>query len=328
MKAKPPKELIKALLERDMPKPAAPVQPTALLTARTEMNARQTEIFSFVERYLFDHENPTYVSKNVRFVTEGYDAFGLDDLQLKELRNEVLTRFEPSVPEIAGLLRHFFATGKYEFGSLGLLLLKKHRPRLERSVFDELRSCLDNGVENWAHCDLIALKLTPVLLELSIATLDDFVPWTASASKWTRRVAAVTLISQRTILAPQILLDFVRPLMQDREKTVQQGVGWFLRELWKNAPQEVEDFLFEYKDKASQNLLQNATEKMHKDKKRRFVRPVPVHQDRQQERPAQNRNPNHPQAKSQNRNPNQQNAKKPFHRKPFKPRPPKENPDE
>lgn len=244
------------------------------LTAVTEMDPRQLEIFKFCEKFFFDNENPQNVSKYARYFTEGYDAFGLDEQQLRGLRNEILTRFEPSVPEIAALAYHFFATGKYEFGSLAIMLLKKHRPRFDRSVYTEIKRCLDQVVENWAHSDVIATKITPVLLELNIASMEDFAAWLESPSKWTRRVAVVTMLWQRSRMPAQELLEFVQPLMRDGERAVQQGVGWFLRELWKLSPREVEDFLFQNKETAPRLIIQYATEKMNKDKKKRFRRAI------------------------------------------------------
>ncbi|HOR03284.1 MAG TPA: DNA alkylation repair protein [Candidatus Syntrophosphaera sp.] len=245
-----------------------------LLTARTELDPRQQEIFKFCEAYFFAHENPALVNKNARYFTEGYDAFGIKEDELRELRDQLLERFEPSVPELAELAYHLFATGKYEFGSLALMLLKKHRPRFDRSVFDQLKRTLDDVVENWAHADVIGTKLTPVLLELNLVDLADFEPWRFSPSKWTRRVAAVTLLYLRSHRPVEQLLEFIQPLMQDNTRPVQQGVGWFLRELWKVHSREVEDFLFANKDTAPRLVIQYATEKMNKDKKKRFRRAI------------------------------------------------------
>ncbi|MCB5223784.1 MAG: DNA alkylation repair protein [Candidatus Syntrophosphaera sp.] len=261
-----------------------------LLTARTELTPRQQEIFSFCESHFFAHENPAYVAKKARFFTEGYDAFGLDENQLRELRDELFRRFEPSIPEMAELAYHFLATGKYEFGSLGLMMLKKNRPRLERVVFDQLKRCLDEAVINWTHADLIGTKLTPVLLELELVTLKDFEPWRFSESKWTRRTAAVTLLYLRNRLEVEELLEFVTPLLQDNTRPVHQGVGWFLRELWKIHPREVEDFLFTHKDSAAPIIIQYATEKMNKDKKKRFRRAI--------NKPAKTPNPRHKKEKT------------------------------
>ena len=87
-------------------------------------------------------------------------------------------------------------------------------------------------------------------------------------------MAAVTMLWQRGRIPAQEILDFLQPLMLDTEKTVQQGVGWVLRELWKLSPREVEEFLFQNKETAPRLIIQYATEKMNKDKKKRFRRAI------------------------------------------------------
>jgi len=240
------------------------------LTAVTEMNERQLEIFCHCEKFFFDHEKPALVNKYAHYFTEGYDAFGISEEEMKLLRDEVLSKWEPSVQELAELGRHFFATGKYEFGSLAIMLLKKHRPRFDREVYESVKLFTEESLANWAHADLISTKITPVFLELEIANMEDFAEWRSSPSKWSRRVSAVTMLWQRGKLPPAELLDFMRPLMSDPERVVHQGVGWFLRELWRLFPTEVEEFLLEHKDSAPRLIIQYATEKMSKDKKRRF----------------------------------------------------------
>lgn len=279
------------------------------LTAATEMDPRQTEIFAFCEKFFFDHENPGLVIKNARFFREGYDAFGLSEDELRQVRDEVFERFQPSIPELARLAPHFFATGKYEFGTLAIMFLKKHRPRLDRTVYEELRKVLDQGIDNWQHADLIATKLTPVLLELEIADMDDFAGWLVAESKWTRRVAAVTMLCQKDRLPVEEILSFIQPVMADRERAVQQGVGWLLKELWKLYPQQVEDFLFQSKETASKAIMQFATEKMHKDRKKRFRRAagIPGQQQEQTEPRPQ------PEQRQSNKPGGQRKANKPRH---------------
>jgi 3-methyladenine DNA glycosylase AlkD len=128
-------------------------------------------------------------------------------------------------------------------------------------------------VENWTHSDLIATKITPVLLELEIASMEDFATWLDSESKWTRRVAVVTMLYQKERLPVQELLDFISPLMQDQARCVQQGIGWLLRELSELYPQEIEEFLTQYKDSAAPMLIQYATGKNYKEKKNNFHKP-------------------------------------------------------
>ena len=276
---------------------------------------RYKEIYKYCEHYFFEYENPDLAIRNARYFTEGYDAYGLDEEQLRTLKYNVLDKFEPTIIEIGELGAPFFRTGKYEFGSLAILLLKKFRPRFCPELFPLIKEWLDNGVENWAHTDVISTKLTPVFLELKLVELDAFADWRLSSSKWTRRAVPVTMIWLRETADPKELLDFIEPMMQDQEKVVQQGLGWFLRKLWSIHPEEVEEFLERFSQNAPRLIIQYATEKMSKDKKKRFIkehvnRPKgTANQVRQQHKnkPAHQKNRNNPPKDNQGYKPRRDN---------------------
>ena len=68
------------------------------------------------------------------------------------------------------------------------------------------------------------------------------------------------------------MLKFVRPMMMDDDRFVQQGIGWFLREAWKRQPEPVESLLLKYKDTAPRKIYQYATEKMTKEQRAKYRR--------------------------------------------------------
>lgn len=243
---------------------------------------RYREIYRYVEHYFWDHENPALVIRNSRLYTEGYDAYGLSDEELRQIKYQVLEKFEPSPLELAELGTIFIRTGKFEFGSLAISLLKKHRPRLTREIFEIVSTWFDKGVENWSHCDLLAIKIIPVCLELGLCTLEDLEPWREKESKWARRAAILTLIYlAKNDTAPQTLLDFIEPLMKDRERQVQQALGRFLSKLREKDPEIVEEFLHTHKTKIPR-LLNGSTEPAPKpeQKKKKKFHPKPKKQGR------------------------------------------------
>jgi hypothetical protein len=83
-------------------------------------------------------------------------------------------------------------------------------------------------------------------------------------------------------------------MLKDPEKVVQQGVGIFLRELWALHSEEVEEFLLNNKDNIAPTVIQYATEKMQRTKKKQFGRaamvrpPQSVNQPRKQSQPTPN----------------------------------------
>ena len=63
--------------------------------------------------------------------------------------------------------------------------------------------------------------------------------------------------------------------MNDKEREVHQGAGWFLREAWKIERNETEAFLYKWKETAPRLIIQYATEKMTKDEKMKFKKSKP-----------------------------------------------------
>ncbi len=267
---------------------------------KTDLDPRYQAIVRVVEKYCLDHENPVNVDKYAHYFREGYDAYGLTEAELYALRDEILATHKLSPEEYAELGWHLFATGKYEFGSLAVLLIKHHRDELNRDVFNWIQKWLDHGVENWAHADMICSSLLSIFLENGIVELPDFEPWLSSESKWTRRAVPVALLHMRKVRPLDELLEFIEPLMSDRDRVVHQGLGWFLREAWKLEHQLVEDFLKKHKQHCDRLIIQYATEKMNGDKKQKFRRDKPSNNQKQNSQPAKNvkrvppRNPNAP----------------------------------
>ncbi len=231
--------------------------------------------YGVVEKFCFDREDPVKAINKMRFFPEGYDAFGIEDDELKVLRDRILEGFGFSMAELADFGKILLKTGKYEFGTLAIMLLKKHRPQMDAYVMNAVKDWLDTGVDNWAHTDLIALKLIPVFFELELCTMESLALWRESESKWTRRAAIMSLHALKTPLAAEEILSFVHPMLCDKEKVVQQALGLCLADLWRKHNEPVESFLAENKDGMDQLALKNATAHMPITIAKHFRKPNP-----------------------------------------------------
>ena len=242
---------------------------------KQELDPRYQAELAKVEKYCLDYEDPLIVSKYARYFREGYDAFGLEEAQIHALRDEIVSQTSFSAVETAELGWHLLQPGKYEYGSIAVLLLKEKKDEFDAEVFAWVQRWFDKGVENWAHSDMLCSQIMPVFLEKEIVCLQDFRAWIESSSRWTRRAVPVTLLALRKTVEPEILLEFIAPLMMDDARVVHQGLGWFLRELWKLHQDQVEEFLDRYKDRCSRLIIQYATEKMTPGEKERFRKNKP-----------------------------------------------------
>jgi 3-methyladenine DNA glycosylase AlkD len=231
-----------------------------------------------IRRVMQANANPFRVKKYSRFFVEGYDAYGVD---LKELRPEREKWFLEYQDELGmeGFLqagRLLLQSGKYEEGFIAIDFISRYIPDFTPAVFNRLGSWLEDGLCNWAHVDSFSSEILPFFLNQHIVPLNAFSDWRKASSKWKRRAVPVTLIKTlKSSLPIQEMLDFIEPMMEDKEKVVHQGLGWFLREAWKISPPPVEDFLLKWKDSCARLIIQYATEKMDKSKKSIFKRNNP-----------------------------------------------------
>jgi len=234
------------------------------------------ELVAEIRAYCIANQDSKQAQRYARFFTEGYDAWGLDKDHpfFTQKRPEWLERYRglglPGFFKAAELL---FATGKYEEGATAIWFLMQLRDQIDAGMTGRLADCFRAGVRNWAHTDVLSGEVVGPLLADGRIELASLAVWRASDLKFQRRAVPVSMLallkSQRPI-GP--LLDFLRSLMLDQERVVQQGLGWFLREAWKKYPKAVEEFLQEWKDQSPRLIFQYATEKMTPQQRARFRR--------------------------------------------------------
>lgn len=240
--------------------------------------ATPAQLAAEIRSYCAAHANPALVGRYARYFKEGYDAWGLVDGKhpfWNEQQKEWLGRYDSLGPR--GLLQLgelLFASGKYEEGAMAIRLLATCRDQLKAGALPGLARWFAAGIGNWAHTDVLCSEILSPLLEQGRLRLDHFASWRKSPHKYQRRAVPVAMLGLLKTTQPVgELLDFLRPLMLDSERVVQQGLGWFLREAWKRHPKPVEEFLDEWKDQAPRLIYQYATEKMAPAAKARFRRP-------------------------------------------------------
>lgn len=217
-----------------------------------------------------DEEN---VKKYARFFTEGFDAYGVSNELFIEYRNQFLQENQSKLPlddclKLGDLL---LESGKYEEASFAIRFVDAYQDDYTTDTFHKFGDWLDHGIRNWGHTDVLCGEVLSVFLTSGLITYDVMADWLNSPSKWKRRAVPVTMLCLlKTKQKIKPLLEFIEPLMEDDDRFVHQGTGWFLREAWKLYPKPVETFLLKWKDTAPRKIYQYATEKMSKEDRKRF----------------------------------------------------------
>lgn len=235
------------------------------------------QIVKDVVDYLSARANPDLAAKYSRYFKEGYPGWGIADKDLKACQELLNTRYpDLTLQDMIPLGLNLFKVGKYEAGSIAIRLLIQYKKVFDLNTFKGIKLWYDQGVGNWAHSDSICTYLIAEFFKNGIISYHDFADWKNSDSIWTRRAVPVALLQVRKTEPPHKLLDFIDSMLLDEVREVHQGLGWFLRELWKLYPEPVEAFLLKYKNTAARLIFQYATEKMTKEQKERFRRDKPA----------------------------------------------------
>ncbi|HEU5102337.1 MAG TPA: DNA alkylation repair protein [Roseiflexaceae bacterium] len=243
-----------------------------LVETRKRRTATPQHLLAQIQAYCAAHAEAQIVAKYARYFKEGYDAYGVPERELSTQRAAWLEayRAELGLEGFLDLGDLLWQTGKYELGFLAISFVDGFKHEFRPATLERLGRWFALGVGNWAHTDVLCETLAEFLTR-AIVPLEAFGPWRQAPYKYQRRAVPVTLLPLLKIRQEYTqLLDFLRPLMLDKEQVVQQGLGWFLREAWKRQPEPVEVFLLEWKDTAPRLIFQYATEKIPPENKARF----------------------------------------------------------
>ncbi len=230
-------------------------------------------VLNEIRSFLLENSNEETRLKYARYFKEGFDSYGvvLDVFMAK--KNELLEKYvkTESLNNVIDFGTLLLKSGKYEEGSLAIMFLIPFKKQFSSETLNLLERWLDNGISNWAHCDYFCSEILSVFYKKKIVNLDSFSSWRKAESKWKRRATPVGMLKylkeEHNISE---ILKFLEIMMDDKERVVHQGLGWFLREAWKKHPEEVEKFLQRFKNTSARLIFQYATEKMSKEYRLQF----------------------------------------------------------
>jgi 3-methyladenine DNA glycosylase AlkD len=229
------------------------------------------ELFDEIRLYCKENADEANVIKYARYFKGEHNAYGLSQPQINSKVKELLKNPGLNLPIVLEAAPLLFENGKYEEITIALLLIDGFYKNFTKETFQAVGNLYALGINNWAHADALGMFIVPKFLKLKIIDYTELLPWLNSPYTFQRRTVPVAMI--KMIKADGLrkeIIDFLEPLMMDKEREVHQGMGWFLREAWKINPSEIEHFLLKWKNKGARLIFQYATEKMSKDERVRF----------------------------------------------------------
>ncbi len=237
-----------------------------------------SSLFGRIRSFCLANSDEKTVIKYAKYFKEGYDAYGVDGQLLSDEAKRIFkeNRDALGIEGFLDLCDLLMESGKYEEAGLAVRFMRLFDREFSQYSFDRVGAWFDGKVINWAVSDSLCADILSPMLSRNVVTLEDYGAWRESPNRWKRRAVPVSmLILLKGQFDPAALLNFVHPLMLDKERVVHQGLGWFLREIWKVRPVETETFLAGWKDTAARLIFQYATEKMTPEQKAKFRRAAP-----------------------------------------------------
>lgn len=229
------------------------------------------KIVEEIRNFCQNNADEKVIVKYGRYFKEGYDAYGVAYDFIEKKLKEILSREHFSLPLSLEVAKILIPSGKYEEMSFACSLTKNCKKEFTIETFHAIEEWFELGINNWAHTDFICGEITPYFLEKGIVDLSAFASWRTAENKFQRRAVPVSFIKPfKKGWDLFEMIDFIDPLMMDKERVVHQGLGWFLRECWKKQPETVEVFLHKWKNDAARLIFQYATEKMTKEYRLQF----------------------------------------------------------
>lgn len=233
------------------------------------IDEKKTEIRNFC----IENSKQSNIDKYSRYFKDGFDGYGIDQKVYEAKRDFWIADWkkEMTIDKYLELGDKLIVIGKFEEISFAISFLESERENYTVSTFDRIGNWFDIGISNWAITDALCMLVLSSFLIDGIIDFDALKKWTKSDSEWKRRAVPVTLVELlKQDLKPATALPLIEPIILDDSKDVQKGMGTLLRGLWKTHPDEIEEFLFKWKDQCGRLIIQYATEKMDKEYRKKF----------------------------------------------------------
>lgn len=221
------------------------------------------------------YQNPENVKKYQRFFSGNFQSYGLSQEDFYSCLYKFQEEFQnlETIDDQIAIIEELIKSEMYESGSLAFHLTSKIMHESDFYLFNRFSEWFDYGFSNWALTDgFCHFVLSPLLTSKKIEP-GYLSSWINAASPFKRRAVPVSFVKLLPIESdPRPLFEIIRPMLNHKEKPVQQGCGWFLRDSYVYFPEETIAFLEPQKNQCGGVLLSYVREKMPENVKIRFMK--------------------------------------------------------
>jgi 3-methyladenine DNA glycosylase AlkD len=221
------------------------------------------EIASF-RKQLRGLADPARAAQEKRYLKSPFDFYGVSVPRIRRIAKEFRAgNREISKGALWGLCRTLWAGNFHEERALAIFILDEYHALLDYSDMPLLEGMLRESV-NWDQVDEISVHLVGAVLERDQRALEYLQKWRRDESFWMRRASLLSqlLLFRRGKGDRALFYSLAREMMEEKEFFIRKAIGWVLREIARNDPEEVFRFVAENKPRMSGVTLREATRRL------------------------------------------------------------------
>jgi 3-methyladenine DNA glycosylase AlkD len=177
--------------------------------------------------------------------------------------------------EVFRLCEILLASGEWPERVIAFDWAFRCRKQYAAADFQRFEHWLGQYVHDWGPCDNFCTHAFGALILHYPGCLSKVLTWTTSENRWFRRAAAVIMIySVRRQTHVGFAFQIADALLTDSDDLVQKGYGWMLKEISKNEPLKVFEYVNRHKHVMPRTSLRYAIEKLKPSlRKQAMMRP-------------------------------------------------------
>jgi 3-methyladenine DNA glycosylase AlkD len=217
-----------------------------------------------VRKALKENSNPKVRENFQRYFKNAVKLVGVRSPDVKKVFRETFpllaTRPLEEIVEQAFLL---LGSEYLEEKQIGISVLSRIEKKLSSDFIALLEPVFDQSVYDWATCDTLSGRVLRYIIRRDDEARKRIVGWSKANYLWRQRSSAVAFVNEaRHGQYNDDILSICRSIVDNRERFVQLGMGWVLRELSLADRDLALGFLAAHYPKISREGLRYAIEKM------------------------------------------------------------------
>lgn len=194
--------------------------------------------------------------------------YGLKNPEANQIAKAIYRKYKLPKEEVFGLAEDLFKSKYFEEKQIAIILLSLVKKQLNKNDLGKIKEFVERYVNNWAHCDVLSGKVVTEIIKKDISAADEVVKWKDSENIWLKRAAAISFVKLgHEGRYSDYIIKICDTILNSKERFVQLGVGWVLREAWLGENKRISDFITKNKKRFSREALRYATEKFDKEKR-------------------------------------------------------------